>query len=465
MALLILFSCFASSANLTLYLGQLFCLFRMRDSALRALALSSRRSHEFYLPILLQHVTLNVKYIVSFYHFLRRNEACKDLIEAICFTQLKSFVADDQYKVASQLDDLLDSIPNLDGFKDAETAPLKYARETISKVTMLLYQSLPSLRTLIVEVESDTFIPRSLELPCLSKSLTKLFIPFVESSTSRLNAKNVVWLLVFTSIQEGSLGFELSINDYKYLSEYAQSFSNLSKVKKLALRFQFVSEKSDRRTRWKSLMEMESTGGYNNQKTEAIALLLSVVDRLSCLEVSLVRAQEEPNPHDDTELILSYLYGSRFLSSLRHLRLLDLELPTTDLDVSLSLIAFPKFNCLETLALDRDSLFHFTRSITKLPFCLKRIIIHYYQPSKEPEESFEEDGFLIQIIESHSLDQLEEVIVPSGLVGPRGELLDAVKYPEHHRVWREKRIELEKAAIFESGKVKLRTMSPGQIGE
>lgn len=92
-----------------------------------------------------------------------------------------------------------------------------------------------------------------------------------------------------------------------------------------------------------------------------------------------------------------------------------------------------------------------------LPHDLKVIFLPYYY-----DQTIKEDLELIQSFKIRSYPSLESVIVPSALILRNGTTSDS---DDLRKLWFEGRRELQKAEIFQSGKVKLRFVEPGECSE
>lgn len=331
----------------------------------------------------------------------------------------------------------------------------------IYQVTGFIYQELISLQSLFVE--HGFFIPPSFEKPWFSSSLKKLYIPplgYSEHALGRLNARNVIWILRFGSLHEAVLGFVLSNHDVKFLAEHHHAFSGNSKVRKLSLGISFVYKESDRSTWWG--LPKETRMGYlgGNKKTEAVGLMLKVVNQVDCLEVRAVDTAES-NPGDTTRLNLGCLSSlTKSSGCLRHVRLIDFY--SKD-----GLEIYSLLRSVKTLSLD----LHLLRSLkglrVELPASLEKVILLYYLLSKDPEVSFTEDCSLIQVIKSQLKSQFlpnrKEILVPSTPISSDGAAFNSVEWSKELKVWAHRRNKLENEPIFKNGRVKLRTFSPGEI--
>lgn len=431
--------------------------FRSRDSALRAMTLSSRSSRDFYLPILWQNVTLEVNRLFSFNQCLNANRCYGRMIKSI---HLKPY----RFKSQEEADLLQSQVMSLSK-KDPNSDEGVRIFEGLFKMTLFLFQQLISLHTLIVE--KDDFIPYALnQLPCLESSLKKLHIPLVrrvgedydDLSGVPLNAKNVVWILGFSSISECALGFTCSsTSDFDFLSEHHQAFAGRSKVKKLAIHFDFVYRDSDRRTWWGIPGEQDIGFLGGNKKSEAIVRLLSVTNKsLECLEIHRVIQEDRVNQGDETGFFFNCLDTlSNHFSSVSHLRVFGSDIgPHIDSD---PIPLFSSFRSLRTLSLDRSLTFLWTNYNLSLPTSIERIILPFYR------RPLIEDSDLSRLIRSRSLTNLKEVIIPTVPISSNGLVYDQPEYSQELEYWSERRKLLENDEIWK--KVKLTKFKPGEVGE
>lgn len=434
--------------DLKLLLDPFFLLSRMRDSALSAVAMSCRNLQELYFTILLQDVTLHLDFILSFRSCLIENPDYGNMIKSIHFKGFTSTITDRDVTALQQ--GLRAVFSRLDTSKDST---VQFAGGVI-EVQQFIYENMGCLQTLIVE--NDMFIPNHFDrVPSFSNSLKKIFIALGDHTRpdpcAPLTAKNVIWILSFGQIEMAALGFSISVFDFSFLHEHAQYFTATSKVKKLALRFSFVFKETDRRTWWGSQSQRNKVVKHTNVKTEAVALILSLVNNLECLEVLCVD-QEKFNPGDGATLNLDYLSDlEQSLGSLRHLRLLDSE--------NITAADWPSFQSLYVLSLDGYLLSQlYGSNKPALPVSLETIILSHY-------DSFDEDLSLIKVIKSHYLPNLKEVILPSETIGPDESGLEDPQTSEELDLWAQRRRDLENEEIFKSGTVRLRQFNWGEVGE
>lgn len=447
---------FATLTSLLILILYPLLLHRMRDSALRAVAFTCRKSHQVFQPALLENVTIGFRQILSFHSYLANSARSGEMIRSMTFKDTLNM--SDEERAA-----LIWKLATLSSRNPTQRNVATHAFAGLSELMASIFRGLVSLRTLVIE--DIVFIPSSLkQLACFSTSLKKVHIAYSKPSASGprpLNARNVAWLMTFSVIHEACLGFTLSSDDLKFLTEWHQTFSGLSKVKKLALAVEFVYRDSDQQTWWGLPKERNSNYLGGNEKTEAVGLILSSVNHLECLEICPL-ISGETNPGDTTLLglrCLSRMYKSS--SSLLHLRLPNFPI-TNSKDDQLSL----PFRALRVFTLDRNLLYALINRNLTLPICLKKIVLPHYYVSDDPTLSLIEDGGIIQILRSQFLPHLEEIIIPSAAIGVSGKGLTLSETSkEVMKAWAKRRQELEKDPIFKDGKVKLTKFSPGEISE
>lgn len=168
------------------HLVHLFHLFRLRDSTLRAVALSCRRSRHFYQPVLWQNVTLDLKNLFPVYQALKRDEGYASSIRFLHFRYTEVINMEDTHLINCQII----SASSLNS-KDVDAELLNGMLEILKVV----YEKLVYLQSLVIM--NGAFIPPSFkQLSCFSTMLKKLFIPLLNHSPSHsglgvpLNARN-----------------------------------------------------------------------------------------------------------------------------------------------------------------------------------------------------------------------------------------------------------------------------------
>ena len=92
------------------------------------------------------------------------------------------------------------------------------------------------------------------------------------------------------------------------------------------------------------------------------------------------------------------------------------------------------------------------------PSGLKVLCIPYYDVFQAVQEDLE----LARALKVRSFPSLEAVVIPSKGIVRNGYLEDTDEFKKR---WLEGRRELEKAEVFQSGKVELRPIEPGESSE
>lgn len=284
--------------------------------------------------------------------------------------------------------------------------------------------------------------------PCLSNSLKKLFVGFYEQNHLCLNAKNTIWLLFTCSgLESLGVGLTASHDDSKFLREHLSVLRGISNVQHLSLRIKYVFDQQRGERSWGSPPERVYKGG--NRRTEFLIDLLSLVRRLTSLELASAESNDSSPPFISC---LSSLQSS--FSTLRHLRLFSIVMDPRNPAVEV----YSLFKNLKTLTLELTGL-HFVAEYKSLvlPSTLEKIILPYYSfvgSSIPLEHVLQEDLKLAIIVKTKSLPNLKEVCVPPRLIDPFGKLYNSIP-PKIERTWRERRRALKREAVFADGRVKV----------
>jgi hypothetical protein len=168
-------------------------------------------------------------------------------------------IADEQQKL-----ELLEAVS--DSFSTLPTTAATSDRfwEGIAVAMERCYRQLSNLQSLVILSPYVSFFHHFFyhktgeqlkPLSFLGGSLKRLYIDLWDSGSFdinfNLNARNATWILVFCrQIEEASLGFQMSVEDSRYLSEFAETFAGLSSVKKLAIRVHFTYKAEEKKTWW-----------------------------------------------------------------------------------------------------------------------------------------------------------------------------------------------------------------------
>lgn len=256
----------------------------------------------------------------------------------------------------------------------------------------------------------------------------------------------------------------MSVEDFKYLSEFAETFSGLSSVKKLAIRIEFIHLEEEKKTWWGTLEEENGTYKGGNRKTESVMNFLQSTNQLDALEIFIDPSNVREGDHSQVLLdCLSALPRSR--NSLRHLRLLG----GITVQESHSLWNAGFFQVLRVLTMDANAMIAFSHF--DLPQSIEILHLPYYfigqaeSAPEDEEEEFQEYKLIRDMIDHKCqprFDCLKEVVLPSSLIGFDGERIVS---PQWTQLWAQSRRELERSNVIQTGKVKLRTVEVGENGE
>lgn len=332
-----------------------------------------------------------------------------------------------------------------------------------------ILESLDNLEVLMIEELNFIF-----ELKCRTNSLPLRFLttslkvihvwlPSEQNLIHSLSARNAIFILVFCpSIQECSLGFHLAIEDYRYLADHLPGFRGLSKVKNLAIRFQFFSSESEKKF-WNAA-ETE-TGNLSRWDRPTLARwnFLQVTRDLDALEICQQSSTTNRTVSPDclSGLNLSF-------KSLKHLRLLMAENPLTK----------PSFDyrCFQKLTTFSTEWFWLKRLGSHLPILLpnnlKTFCLVFYRFSsdgnRDPQDQsneipltvHQEDILLIRLLQSVHLPSLKEVVVPQEFVDVGGEIVTSL---EARAIWSQQRKSLEEETSKRG--IKLTLLKPGESGK
>lgn len=254
-------------------------------------------------------------------------------------------------------------------------------------------------------------------------------------------------------LREVCFGCIVDVKDLRYLVDHREIFSGLSNVKKLSLAVEFKLSKGAR-SRWNSATGKQWVGG--NLKTTLASYLLEVTKNLDSLELSYW--SEPPTPEDFTSVNSSCIVAlGQSFKSLRHLRLIGIDVDTTDLD-SVKTTDLSLFENLKMLSVDylmSTALVNFP--MIQLPLGIEILSFPYYNP-----DIVSEDLGRAHFLKRRNLPRLELLVLPLAPVGRNGELLHSEDFKKG---WIQGRIALEKEEVFTSGKAKLRLVNLGEYSE
>lgn len=324
-----------------------------------------------------------------------------------------------------------------------------------------IYREVINLQSLTIEDAAfiSPFTNQNVtEHPLLTGSLKKLRIPRWNGdlSVSNLSSRNVYRLLTSVpSLDEVALSFDISSEDLEFFRDHNHPFNtNLSTVNKVALEFKFLEVKGQNGTLrdfWK-VREIPKVA----RGTEALVYLLSLTNKLKCLELNyLYDSEDSPMGGEQDEVFrhascLEALHRSHH--SLKHYRSIGNESFRT-----VNSKCLLPFDQLTTLTVDERFLFELRFCIVCPPPNLETICVQFYKMNAEgvSRKMFAEEFILAEIVKDlNSKDfrgfaRLREIIVPSSSSQVDAEPQDR---NEHEHVWALKRNYLEMVikAISES---------------
>lgn len=409
----------------------------MRDATLRAISLSCSSNFSLCFSHLLQNVTLSLVDVFNFHQLLinwdgENGKLVRSLYLKANLTstsQRKSFV-----QQATSYSNLPPSIT------DIETRTL-HGTSLLMKDSF--FETLVNRESLIIELPILIFGFRQQPHSFLVNSLKRLYIG--SSKRDNLTAKNVIWILLFIPhLSTAALKFQFSLECYKFMRDFKDSFVAKSSVKNLSLECEFIS--NDSVSWWDQAMGFDD----GNKKTIAVFHLLFITNQLQTLEL----ASNGLGCSGETFLFSNCLMKlERSFKSLKHLRIIGL--PHFEFEDP-SWNFYSNFEAMKLLTADQSFLRTSVDDVNlMLPFSLEVIYLPYYS------ESCDEDALLLSLVKSKSLPKLREVVVPQLPLDCNG-----IEHVLHVKdVWTKNRRLLEEAEIFADGRVKLRKLAEGEVGE
>lgn len=442
---------------------------RARDNALRAVALSCRNNFAIWHPELIQDVSINFTNLLSFYLSLKRNRNDPKSIRSIEFTEGCSNCINCNHCGHSKhltQEDTMEMMKErfwLERFADSHKLDLKQD-SYIRKIVELTYASLPNIENLIIQQPELTMplqyrMPNNklAPLPFFAHSLKKLYLRPLDEDVYKLRARQLVWLLVFCkSLREVCLAILFDSNDFKFLCDHSDGFAGLSNIKELSLGAEFDTSTDSAIKKWSAEAGSSKWIG-RNKTTHSIYQLLRVTKQLCCFELNYITYSDNQEMQVNSNCLSALQESSQ---SLMHLRIISLGLSKFSNDPNVTSLSL--FQNLKVLSLDYLILSTLAgASRIKLPVGLEGLCIPYSNLY-----SAEEDSDLVKILKNRSLPTLKTVILP---LKPASRDMDKPGAPDFSddfkKAWMEGRKALKKAEIFESGKVKLRFVKPGDLSK
>lgn len=373
----------------------------------------------------------------------------------------------DEETVSSFQEQLTSILESLDYFKMPPAGSENGAMaKAFSMVYLSLYEKLDQLQILaITDMSSMPFYQttsgKSIPLPFFTP-LKKLYIP--KATTMVLAGKNIAWILIFLPrLIEASLACNIDSSDFDFLLEHQTVMAGLSNsMERLALSFTFVFDASKRKTWWGIPEEKLQIWKGGNKKSEALTLLLSIVKKVTSLELHHL-FQHYPNPGDQTRPYANCIFGlQESFQTLRHLRLIEIGFNSSHP----SSLVYDRFKNLRVLSVDHLHLKELSiLKQLKSPSSLEVLVLLFYTfvDGEALKRLVHVEEVVVDILKSKRFPNLKEVVVPVVPINGAGES----SAPEEYLLkWKQSRYALRRAVgSVKTGRVELRELRPGQVGE
>lgn len=290
-------------------------------------------------------------------------------------------------------------------------------------------------------------------LPFLTNSIKKLYILLASDNYVAFSARNSVWLMVFCkSLNEISIGFDISANDVAFLAEYKEIFKHKSNVKKLAIQFRFKAA------------QKAQSGLSKIQKEQSLSDLLLVTNGLEAFEFNGNWAHEldetlETQPN--YEGAFSSLSSSE--SSLRHLRRFG-TLGTRRSVISTSPFILKSFKNLRMLSTDLYGLFYLRHRAISLDVEILQMVYYYVDltHSSPDTEAYADFRGIEYLVEAQLLPNLKTLMIPKQPINMTSEI---DKSPSRKAIWAEKRSRFLSKDYFKNGRIKVIEFEAGELCE
>lgn len=234
-----------------------------------------------------------------------------------------------------------------------------------------------------------------------------------------INARNAVWILVFCPhLVKANLGFAVSLQDYRFLTEYSCNFKRLSNVKESSIKFGLIHDELRQRKFWGLPGEESKTWMSGSKKITAIGSLLQVTKKLVYLEIS---EGDTHDTQDQSEFHTGSLcYLTETFNHLRHLRGMGIG-SNHKYGIDLTI-----FKNLRVLSVELSTLFElFQWKVIHLPSSIEVISLEFYTPFAVPLEEFKEEVMIASALNSKTFANLKQITVPKNPVSVAGEIIDA----------------------------------------
>lgn len=250
------------------------------------------------------------------------------------------------------------------------------------------------------------------------------------------------------------------------MAQYEETFQGLSNVQDLAIRLNYLFDKTNRRTWWGLASETKQSWKKGSRKSDSIFHFLQVTNKLQSFEMwssrSVDRKEDQTAIHEDC---LDGLHRS--FDTLKHLRVFGPQARLPDVSPS----DLSRFEACKILSIEHWCLFNYSPFPRRqFPPGLETICIEYYDfpDSLEKLDSYlNEEKELVHLLATRSFPNLKQVGVPSRLINTIYEETEGNDEIEGHfkRKWMKNRSELKEYKPIKEGLIKLRLLEAREIGK
>lgn len=449
--------------------------FRIRDSTLLALALTSKAVCKLFQPLLLQSITIfpaEVPYLCRSVLFYGSEESQRigGIVKSLTIKAPTRREDQDMGWKDYEADYMIRKVTS-GRYQSVSEVPVEQLDVLLSKGMDLffgsLYFQLRRLQTLVVLFPDALLFPLKFQgviCPFLTHSLKRLHVgKDIRQNTSLLtfNGSNALWILCFCPLlQEAILRFQISLKDSKLLSENAEAFKGVSNVKRLCIDTFFGYVPAREETCWGQKTGIGKKFRLGSRKTDAIFSLLRVTKNLESCEIDLDYALAKR--HDTTDVSSIAVTGLIESSeSLKHLRVFGLSRnehgqPAAD---------YRLFKSLKILTVDCTTVAISTFAIKNcLPISLEILgFDHYSSFETQNHPDYEkEDYMLARLITKENVPNLKMLAVPEF---PVNRYYHRNVHASYNSAWEKGRAALKSIQSIKSGKIGLRLLQPREIRE
>lgn len=273
-----------------------------------SMSLASRQASRTFCNSLLQSITIRSSHLTPLYNFVRQNEQASKLVKFLRIDNSEEpysgFSVPKSASLAASLSPLIGMIPINSRMSKEQVGGINIAINAILRHLVNLETFINTFPELLSLQLGESVFGKRLKFSPMLLSVKRIEINSVFRYDEGILARNAVWILAFCpNLRQAIFALLITIEDSKFLAEYEETFQGLSNVQDLAIRINYLFDKTNRRTWWGLPSETKQSWKKGSRKSDSIFHFLQVTNKLQSFEMwssrSVDRKEDETAIHED----------------------------------------------------------------------------------------------------------------------------------------------------------------------